>query len=80
MKKLFSLISVVVLFSCNKTPISPNCNCVEYHEKYDFINGTMNMAWQFNYQTDSIPDLCEKDNGTYIYNSNNTQRYKYICH
>jgi len=77
--KLFSLLLLVVLFSCNKTPNEPSCNCVEYHEKLDFAPGTLNLTWQEDYSTDSIPDLCAKDNGTWIYNSNNTQRYRFIC-
>ena len=83
MKKIFNIaILSIGLMSCQPEPIAPTpntCNCVEYHEQYEFEPGTMILGWQYDYTTDSIPDLCEKDNGTWIYNSNSTQRYKYIC-
>jgi hypothetical protein len=84
MKKLFNIaILSIVLMSCKKEVTAPTtCDCVEYHEKTELV-GTY-PSWQlqfvFDYQTDNIPDLCAKDNGTWIYNSNSTQRYKFICH
>jgi len=84
MKKIFNIaILSIGLMSCNKevvTPAPTACDCVEYHEKYDFAQGTLVLGWQYDYTTVEIPDLCSKDNGTWIYNSNSTQRYKYICH
>jgi hypothetical protein len=85
MKKIFNIaILSIVLMSCKKevkTPVSNTCNCVEYHEQKEMVGTypTWQLEFVFDYQTDSIPDLCSKDNGTWIYNSNSTQRYKYIC-
>lgn len=86
MKKIFNIaILSIGLMSCNKevvTPAPTTCDCVEYHEQTEMVGTypTWQIGWVYDYTTVEIPDLCSKDNGTWIYNSNSTQRYKYICH
>ena len=82
MKTRTLLFSILLLTGCQEETIEPNptqCDRKEYHEKWDFVNGTMNQGWVFDYETNYFPDLCEKDNGNWIYYNNSNARYKYIC-
>lgn len=72
---------LLVLFnSCKKEePIKIECNCYEYHEAKE-VNQQMQLVWTFDYKTNSLPDLCAKDNGQWVYSGSNSQyRYKVVC-
>lgn len=74
------LFSVLLLAGCQEEPIEPTptaCECYQHHEALSSNLGT--FTWINDYDTAPLPDLCDKDNGTWIYNANSTHRYKYIC-
>lgn len=82
MKTRIIILSTLALMSCKKDPVQQTpstCDCYEYHEALEPVGFPIQTQWVYDYSTTPIPDLCEKDNGTWIYNSNSTQRYKYIC-
>jgi hypothetical protein len=76
----FACIISLICFSCKKTQEKSNtCNCYEYHEKFGALN-TISVGWSFDYQTTPTPELCEKDNGEWIYYGSQSQfRYQWKC-
>jgi hypothetical protein len=86
--KLLILISLIAL-SCKKDEIkqtsstSATCDCYERHEAIDTYlgaNGQTQLAWLFQYNTTTQPDLCSKETEVWVYSGNPTQfRYKVIC-
>lgn len=81
------VLSLLFLSSCEPEQIEPNvvvapteCECYEYHEKKDFIQGTLTVSWVYDYTTTPIQDLCSKDNDVWVYYGGQSQwRYKTKC-
>ena len=91
MKKKILTVGLIIagmIVSCQKEEITitkktNTCNCYERHEAIDTYidaNGFPKVAWLFQYNTTSQPDLCEKETGVWVYSGKPTShKYKVIC-
>lgn len=84
MNTAIKLLPIILLFGCEKntkqtTPQPSTCNCYEYHEALEPVGFPITTQWVYDYTSDTIPDLCSKETGNWVYNSNSTQRYKVFC-
>jgi hypothetical protein len=80
----YLIILSLIVASCTKQEKQNDvCNCYEYHEKFDVIyepGAWGQIDWRFHYETTPGLDICEKDNGEWIYYGNQGQyRYRTIC-
>lgn len=84
MRKLIA-ISLLALVACKKEtkqpnqPVTPTCDCYEYHEALEPTGFPIQNQWIFKYETTPTPDLCAKDNGEWVYSNGGTHRYMVHC-
>ena len=78
MKKII-VFSILFLIGCQEENVEPTpatCNCYQRHETLSSNLGQ--FTWVHDYDTNPIPELCEKDNGVWI-DDGTAHRYRYIC-